>query len=298
MAKDLAFSETALYFYGVSVGLFKYLLQQESYMIDLNDTNRFGMNILAHHIARGISAEIASLIITSSRDARFLAAHGDQFGRTSLHWATLALKNFRSPDTSPKQEGMLEFLPTVSKLLSAGADVHAAGFVEGTPLGTLLSRRNAEEKSTRVLKRERKIWTERLGKNILTWFVLLRKAGYDLQEYMEKEQAIHTQGRYIHEPDYWKVDIEKRPGEDAIILRIMDEDWVEVEDVEEQDAETMMPGAYPKTPVRSIRWQYEERDELSFFIGPLKDGVQEFELLDWLGVYYYGGNEDAEHSVG
>jgi hypothetical protein len=47
-----------------------------------------------------------------------------------------------------------------------------------------------------------------------------------------------------------------------------------------------MPGSYPKSSDGFTYLPYKKRGDMSFFIGPLKDGVQEFEVLDWLGCYY------------
>ena len=96
-------------------------------------------------------------------------------------------------------------------------------------------------------------------------------AGYGLQEYMEEEETIHSQRGCFGPEESWNMNIHKWPEEDAIILHIMDEDWIEAQDVEVQDLKINMPEPIQKLQQSClVECMKTERGDTYFFTGPLK----------------------------
>jgi hypothetical protein len=273
-------------------------------VIDLAETDEVGWNIAISHLWRSSSknaVECVLLSLTFSQEVHLLSTQESIYGSLPLHWAAMSLwrncERHTSFMNSTSDEATKSIRLTISTLLKAGADVHAVDFRGNTSLSHLVTPLFpwSKHEVAHSPKVQMKTSGERLSKWfswwLVAWFDLLREAGYDLKQYIRKERDLDLT-RQVYPRlagDYWKMKTQERPEEDAIIVHFEFEDWLDEE--EQEETEMRVPGAYPKTSDVSADYVANvcERGDVSFFIGPLKGGIQECIILNWLDVYYYGG---------
>ena len=281
-------TETAFFSYTGPAEPFQYLLQQTHFMVDVKAGNDLGMTVTGAHLLMQwpTSPILARLAMIHAQNAPDLAI---QSFPKSLQFTnlTLAVRRLRFHGASkiPEETGNMIWL-TIDDFLRAGADVHAADFYGRTPMALLLYKR---------LYHEDKLHTD-LYPRLMKWFGLLRKAGYDLQKYIEEEQILYRGRRLFYEPIIRRFSDEPLPphqikrsmtiktcAETRNITLSFEDTRIDIPGDELRDRSYLEALRRPfghREGKDEINFEDQDNAEIDFFITPLKDGIQEFGILD------------------
>ncbi|TGO29917.1 hypothetical protein BPAE_0009g00110 [Botrytis paeoniae] len=194
---------TSLHLYDGSTESFNYMLRQEEFLVSTDAQESPGMNSVFYwKLYRGFE-NLGILKILSERDTQFLESQRLKDGLPSfpkaLHRMLYGLiKHTCRPEQAPEEPDWL-----ISSFLEMGANVHLADEYQMTPLNCCFSyplcypffvRKDAEG----------------ICLAVISWFKLLRKAGYDLQEYLLRESAYYERciiNLSVHNGFVWSMDV-------------------------------------------------------------------------------------------